>query len=172
MIGVLNKIKSQLVCLEDLFNEISFLSLSKDKVVISVLKKREFVNSKILNAATSENDFSIFWAEAKRQVEQDIYRVVFFRYDISNQNYPFIDFIKSTENLNSKILCEIPTYPFYDELKDKKNINFEKGVVKQISANCGYILSPSPVKSIYGKKVLTFENSSNVSELYTFNKKR
>ena len=108
MIGVLNKIKSQLISLEGLFDELSFLSLSKDKIVLSILKNGQFHESKILNTATKENDFSVYYKSedfkrtaSKCLISKNYYHMVYFRYDLSNQGLKdqFIDFIKSTSKL-------------------------------------------------------------------------
>lgn len=171
MIGVLNKIKSQLISLEVLFDELSFLSLSKDKIVLSILKNGQFNESKILNTATKENDFSVFWTASKYLISKNFYHMVYFRYDLSNQLHQFIDFIKSTETLKSKVCCEIASYPFLKELNDRNNVEFEKRVIKHLSLTCLYIFTPSSVKSILGKKVLQFDNSSNISNVSNFNKR-
>ena len=171
MIGVLNKIKSQILSLEGLFDEFSFLSLSKNKIVISILKNNKFYESRILNTTTKENDFSVFWTESKNLINKSFYNMVYIRYDLSNQQHQFIDFIKSTETLKTKVCCEIASYPFYEELNDQNDIYFEKSVIKDLSLTCPYIFTPSSVKSIFGKKVLQFNNSSNTSKLYSFNKR-
>ena len=171
MIGVLNKIKSQLISLEGLFDELSFLSLSKDKIVLSILKNGQFHESKILNTATKENDFSVFWTASKCLISKNYYHMVYFRYDLSNQVHQFIDFIKSTEKLTSIFCCEIPTYPFYNELNERKNVQFEKNVVQKVSTLCDHIFTPSCINKINGRKVFHFENSYNISKLYKFSKR-
>ena len=154
LIGVVNKIKSQISCLEDFFDEIYLLCMSKNKIVLLRFKGGELFHSKMINYASKENDFSIFWTEAKLLINQSFYNLVYFRYDFSRQSYEFINFTKSTEKLKSILCCEIPTYPFYNELNDRKNIEFEKNVVKEVSTYCDHIFSPSRINKIHGRKRL------------------
>ena len=164
LIGVVNKIKSQLSCLEDFFDEIYLLCMSKNKIVLLRFKGGELFQSKMINYASKENDFSIFWTEAKLLISQSFYNLVYFRYDLSRQRHEFINFTKSTEKLTSILCCEIPTYPFYNELNDRKNVQFEKNVVKKVSTYCDHIFTPSCINTINGKKVFHFKNSYNISD--------
>ena len=54
--------------------------MSQNKIVLLKLKDKEFVLSNNINTTSIENNYKLFWTEAKLLVSLNLYHLVYYRY--------------------------------------------------------------------------------------------
>lgn len=153
-IGIINKVFSQLKCMEKVHT--TYL-ISYKNMVLCTYKYTELISKNVILSNESVYQF------IERFTEEQNIEIIYLRYLQTN---PYLNnFLKNMKHSKKKVVIEFPTIPYELELKGRVELEEDKIYRHKLKKYVSYSTNFNGLKNVFGIASIPIHNGINIEDI-------